>query len=401
MLIAINDLLVYGAAISRPTGIQRVATGIAAELIAHHNARAAVISGERIFSAKLPEERRHALARVSEPFLKLLSATPRPVQEFVRRVARSALAVITQRQRGAEVVPTDGEWLIILGAPWIAPGMADAAVRLRREHGVKIALLVHDLLPATDPQWFADAQGVSARRDVESLIMNADKIFSVSQEVSLEIRHRYQRNVTVLRPADPNLNVALDRDLFHEPIGERVILTVGTLHPRKNLVALVNIWDSWAERCEREGGEQREPPLLVIAGRRHPQDGALFAALGQHPRAARRIRLIHDADDAALAQLYRLSRFLVMPSLAEGWGMPVMEAIAAGRPAITTDAVPAATDNPFARVIPAGEEEAFGRAIIEWWEGTAPELLAEEIQAKFTRRGWPAVADELAKALAP
>jgi len=399
MLIAINDLLVYGAAISRPTGIQRVATGIAAELIAQNNACTVVITGGKIFSAKIPQDKRNIMARVSEPLLKLLSVTPRPVQESVRQVARSALAIITQRQRGAEVSSTDGEWLIILGAPWISPGMADAAVRLRKDRGVKIALLVHDLLPATDPQWFADAQGVSARRDVESLITNSDRILSVSSEVALQIQQRYQRNVLVLRPADPDLMIAVNQDQTPEPISDRIILTVGTLHPRKNLVALVKIWDGWAARCEREGGELGEPPQLVIAGRRHPQDGALFAALSEHPRAARHIQLIHDADDAALAQLYRRARFLVMPSLAEGWGMPVMEAIVAGRPAITTDAVPAATNNPFARVIPAGDDDAFGRTVMEWWDGGEPERLAAAIRANFTRRGWPAVAEELVKAL--
>ena len=399
MLIAVNDLLVYGAAISRPTGIQRVANGIATELIAQKNARAVVITGETIFSAKIPQNQRNILSRVSEPLLKLLSATPRPVQELVRRIARSALAAATQRQRGAEVSSTDGEWLIILGAPWIAPGMADAAVRLRKDRRVKIALLVHDLLPATDPQWFADAQGVSARRDVELLITNADQIFSVSSEVALQIQQRYQRDVLVLRPADPDLMIAVNQDQTAEPIRDRIILTVGTLHPRKNLVALVKIWDNWAARLEREGGETSEPPQLVIAGRRHPQDGALFAALNEHPRAARHMQLVHDADDAALAQLYRRARFLVMPSLAEGWGMPVMEAIVAGRPAITTDAVPAATNNPFTRVIPAGDDDAFGRAVMEWWDGEEPERLAVAIRANFTRRGWPAVAEELAKAL--
>lgn len=399
MLIAINDLLVYGAAISRPTGIQRVATGIAAELIARGDARAVVITAGKIYSAKIPQQKNGAVTGLSEPLLKFLSTTPRPVQEMVRRIARSALSRITQRQRGDEVVTTRGEWLVILGAPWIAPGMAKGVVQLRNERGIKIALLVHDLLPATDPQWFADAQGVSARRDVESLIASADQIFSVSPEVAAEIHQRYQRDVVVLRPADPDLMATEVQTSANAPFGERIILTVGTLHPRKHLVALVNIWDNWAARLEREGGELREPPLLVIAGRRHPQDAALFAALNQHPRAARRIQLIHDADDDALARLYRRSRFLVMPSLAEGWGMPVMEAIVAGRPAITTDAVPAARDNPFARVIPVGENDAFGRAVIEWWEGDAPERLAAKIQADFTRRGWSAVAEELSRAL--
>jgi len=109
--------------------------------------------------------------------------------------------------------------------------------------------------------------------------------------------------------------------------------------------------------------------------------------------------LIHDADDSQLAYLYRASRFLVMPSLAEGWGLPIREALLAGRPSIATDAVPAAVGSPYVQIVPAGDEAELGRAITEWWSSDTPERISGEIAAHFVPRKWPAVAAELSALL--
>ena len=384
--IAINDLLVYGSAITRPTGIQRVASGLAEELMLRYGAECVSVSAAGMKKVRLPATNSSSVvARLAEPVLRVLSHLPRLLQERARSVARTLLSLRAQRSNGAVIKPESGCWILVLGAPWIAPGMADAVRLLKERDGVRVALLIHDLLPATSQRWFADAQGQAAKRDVETLIAAADTIFTVSAEVAAELRTLYGREGTLLTPADPELSAHMGRNVVVPSGAERTVLSVGTFHPRKNLVALVNIWDAW-----------EDAPRLVLAGRRHPQDGEFFAALAARPRAAERITLIHTADDAQLAELYRASRFLVMPSLAEGWGLPVREALLAGRPAITTDAVPAATNSPFARVVPAGDEAALSAVIHEWWNGDAPERLSDEIQRTFVPRTWSDVAAELA-----
>ena len=389
LYIAINDLLVYGSAITRPTGIQRVASGLAEELMQRYGAECVSVSASGMKRVRLPAaDGSSVAARLAEPVLRVLSHFPRSIQERARSVARTLLSLRAQRSNGAFIKPEPGSWILVLGAPWIAPGMADAVRLLKERDGVRIALLIHDLLPTTSQRWFADAQGQAAKRDVETLITAADTIFTVSAEVAAELQNLYGKRGTLLTPADPELSARAGRNVGAPPDAERTVLSVGTFHPRKNLVALVRIWDAW-----------ENAPRLVLAGRRHPQDGEFFAALAAHPRAAERITLIHTADDAQLAELYRSSRFLVMPSLAEGWGLPVREALLAGRPAIATDAVPAATGSPFARVVPAGDEAVLSAIIHEWWDGDAPERLRDEIQRTFVPRTWKDVAVELAAQL--
>ena len=384
--IAINDLLVYGSAITRPTGIQRVASGLAKVLVDSYNAASVSISAEGIRVAAIPDTSRTSVAaRLAEPALRILSLMPRRFQELLRTAARLLLARAARSAGGVSIVPSRGSWLVILGAPWIAPGMADAARVLKERHGMRIALLVHDLLPATSPRWFADAQGQAAKSDVESLISSADRIFAVSSEVATELGELYGLQAALLTSADPELSSESERFRSLPDGSERTVLSVGTFHPRKNLAALVRIWNVW-----------ENAPSLVLAGRRHPQDGEFFTTLAAHPRAAGRIKLVHTADDEQLAELYRSSRFLVMPSLAEGWGLPVREALLAGRPSITTDKVPAATGSPFARVVPAGDEAALSAAIHEWWDGDDPERLSDEIQRTFIPRTWKDAAEELA-----
>jgi glycosyltransferase involved in cell wall biosynthesis len=88
-----------------------------------------------------------------------------------------------------------------------------------------------------------------------------------------------------------------------------------------------------------------------------------------------------------------------MPSLAEGWGLPVREALVAGRPSIVTDAVPAASGLPYCEVVPAGDEAALGEAIRRWWSGGTPELLSERIRQEFKPRTWESVAADVSSQL--
>ena len=400
LLVAINDLRVYGAAIAQPTGMQRVAAGLAAALVKEHGAIPITIDARGARRTALPTAAPGRAASLAAPLLAALSRAPRSAQEQVRRVARTVLAGAARRGGAAEPMYR-GDWIAVLGAPWIAPGTADAVIAAKRRDSARIALLVHDLLPTTAQQWFADAQGRAAQRDVEQLIAAADALFAVSPAVAAEIRARYGRSATPLLPAD--LPLIGTTTPSANATGERIVLAVGTLHPRKNFAALVRIWEAWAARgagsaAATASGASAVPPL-VIAGRRHPQDGDLFAALSAATHARKAIILVHDASDAQLADLYGRARFVVLPSLAEGWGLPVREAFAAGRPVITTDAVPAALGSPFAAIVPANDASTLAQTIEAWWSSDVPEKLSARLATEFHPRTWSSVARELANAL--
>ena len=142
------------------------------------------------------------------------------------------------------------------------------------------------------------------------------------------------------------------------PGGAPYFLFVGTLEPRKNLAALVEAW--------REV-RQSHPVDLVLAGRKRA-DFADTAAWSGEPG----LRWIGEAPDAALPELYSGALALVYPSLYEGFGLPVLEAMQCGACVIASRAVEEAAGDAAIYATGAREMAQAMRALCE-----NPERVAE------------------------
>ncbi len=106
------------------------------------------------------------------------------------------------------------------------------------------------------------------------------------------------------------------------------LLFVGTLEPRKNLVRLI------AAFAQLTAGGAYPDLHLVIAGRRGWLYEEIFAAV-ERLGLAERVRFLDCVDDAHLPGVYNLANAFVYPSLYEGFGLPVLEALACGTPVVT------------------------------------------------------------------
>jgi glycosyltransferase involved in cell wall biosynthesis len=105
------------------------------------------------------------------------------------------------------------------------------------------------------------------------------------------------------------------------------VLAVGTLEPRKNLPRLVAAYGALDEELQ-----QRHP--LVVVGALGWETGETLDSLRS---LGERAKLLGYASDAALTELYRRCAVFCYPSLGEGFGLPVLEAMAAGAPVLTSD----------------------------------------------------------------
>jgi len=105
------------------------------------------------------------------------------------------------------------------------------------------------------------------------------------------------------------------------------ILFIGTLEPRKNVGALLDAYSRLLDR-------RRDVPALVLAGRATPDARAWLERLSTPPLAGRARHVGYVSDKEAI---YRGARLVIVPSLDEGFGMPVLEAMAAGVPVIAAD----------------------------------------------------------------
>ncbi len=111
---------------------------------------------------------------------------------------------------------------------------------------------------------------------------------------------------------------------------ERFVLFVGTLEPRKNLARLVQAFAALNE-------QRQEPPVhLLIAGRRGWMYEDVFAAIERF-QVGQWVRTLDFVNDKDLPTLYNLACALAYPSIYEGFGLPVLEAMACGTPVLTAD----------------------------------------------------------------
>ena len=111
----------------------------------------------------------------------------------------------------------------------------------------------------------------------------------------------------------------------------RYVLAVGTLEPRKNLTTLLHAFARL-----RQGGDVDPGLQLVLAGARGWLDGPIFRtvrALGLEQT----VRFPGFIDDDDLPAVYSGAALFVFPSLYEGFGLPLLEAMACGVPVITSN----------------------------------------------------------------
>jgi glycosyltransferase involved in cell wall biosynthesis len=194
---------------------------------------------------------------------------------------------------------------------------------------------VHDLAFLHNPAWFRADRALFYRMGACRAVKDAAEIIAVSDATARDLGRCVKCDpdrVTVVHNGgarvgdDPSLPSADEvRERFGLPAS--FFLFLGTLEPRKNLVRLVEAWSSIAERT---------PLDLVIAGRRGWKGGALAEALRRAP-ARERIHLPGFIPDACLPGLHRAASVFVYPSLWEGFGIPVLEAMARGVPVITSN----------------------------------------------------------------
>ncbi len=130
-----------------------------------------------------------------------------------------------------------------------------------------------------------------------------------------------EQRVAVIREG-PGIDARVPEAPLPPGVEAPFLLFVGTIEPRKNLPRLL--------RAIRRLRRRRPLPPLVVAGRA----GWAYGTALDELRADPGVRLLGHVDDATLAALYRSATALCLPSVYEGFGLPVLEAMAAGLPAL-------------------------------------------------------------------
>lgn len=232
-------------------------------------------------------------------------------------------------------------------------------------HSFKTVITIHDLtyvrfpeavnpimmrdLPQMLPEHAQRAHAIvadseSAKRDiVEILGVPSEKVHVILPGVS-----------EIFRPVIDRLFLSEVRARYRLP--DKFILFVGTIEPRKNLPLLISAFD---RLCADSGFNHG----LVVAGGKGWRDRESNRAVESSPNRER-IVMTGFVSDEDLPAIYSLADVFILPSLYEGFGLPVLEAMACGTPVVATNvsSLPEAVGNAGLLVDP-GDPDPLAAAI--------------------------------------
>jgi glycosyltransferase involved in cell wall biosynthesis len=181
------------------------------------------------------------------------------------------------------------------------------------------ATTVHDLVPLRFPEWVEPETVRIHGPKYEHAARTCDRIFVNSRFTGGEVVEHLGVPEERVRVAHPGIDSLFRPEGEAADLGGPYVLAVSTLEPRKNLPVLVK---AFAEL------RQRRPELtLAIAG---------LEGWEREPLAAEGVRLLGFVPDEELARLYRGAAAFAYPARFEGFGMPVIEALASGVPTVVS-----------------------------------------------------------------
>lgn len=284
-----------------------------------------------------PMNRSHFARRVLYVLSKLGSLAITLPLRVALRVARG--------QVPARLEPLEtqaGDQLLLLDSSWHAE-LFPLIERLKVQ-GVGIISVIYDLIPISHPQFFeAGLAGVYGRW-FDWISRVADGFLCISATVQEQMRAEItaRRGVAVAEQLwFEHFHLGSELDLLDDAAEPEVALQrlftgqmpvylmVSTVEPRKNHAYALDAFEQlWAK-----GMDVR----LCIIGRVGWKCEALIERIRSHPELNRRLFMFNQVDDRGLEYAYQHARALLFSSFAEGFGLPLVEAMQRGLPAMASD----------------------------------------------------------------
>lgn len=214
--------------------------------------------------------------------------------------------------------------------------------RFRRDGGI-LWFLVCDLLPMQRPDWFSPNNVVRYKAWIEVIAGIADGFFCISYQTEQDLRDALMEKFD-LSSGYQNCVVPMGHDIMESVIetGSQIpsvshrfdmsapfTLMVGTLEPRKGhadiLAAFNELW--------QHGANDR----LVLVGRMGWRIEELRERIITHPEFGRKLMWFGDVEDVELECIYKACQGMIIASHAEGFGLPLIEALGHHKPVLARD----------------------------------------------------------------
>jgi glycosyltransferase involved in cell wall biosynthesis len=294
-----------------PTGIDRVCLAY----LRHFGGRAQAVVQHRYF--------RRILGR--DASRELLAILEGPLEQFRTKLPLGAL-----RHLSGLNADGNGRLYLNIGHTGLdSPGFRAWAKRT----AVRPVYLVHDLIPITHPQFCRAGEADRHRERIRTVLGTAaglignsqatlDELAAFAEDEALPMPPAQSAWLGVDPPPPPRQVVTPSRPTF---------AVVGTIEGRKNHQMLLRIWSRLVDRFGSSA------PRLLIIGQRGWEAEPVFEILDRSEKLRGHVVELSRCPDDELAEHLASSRALLFPSLAEGYGLPIIEALGLGVPVIASD----------------------------------------------------------------
>jgi glycosyltransferase involved in cell wall biosynthesis len=235
-------------------------------------------------------------------------------------------------------------------------------------------LTIHDISPLEHPEWFVPAYALLYQLLLPLLSHRVKCVLTPSVYVRQKVISRFSlpadRVVAISEGVDLEKFRPLDPGLIHErySLPDKYVLFIGSLQPRKNLISLLDAWKLL---------EKGNPDIsLVIVG----TEGRIFRQVDLPSQMVRVIYLGYVPEED-LSALYAGATIFILPSLDEGFGLTVLEAMACGTPVVISKAgaLPEVAGNAALQVDPASVNDIA--------EGLRTLLSVEKLRLELKQKG--------------
>ena len=249
--------------------------------------------------------------------------------------------------RGKTIEPGATELIVLPDAYWTRRDIWKT-VQSHRRAGALIATIVYDLIPLTHPQYVGSKRSDKFKNYLDQVIRYSDTIVAISRTVAEDVRNyianqsdqagvcrdvrSFVLGAELSIPSTESKHQAVRpivASLFDAAYKNPPYLMVASFDPRKNHTQALDAFDLlWKSQPELN---------LCFAGRSGSMCGELMKRIENHPKFEKGLWVFHDLSDVELHYAYERCSGVLLPSIVEGFGLPIVESLWHGRKTFASD----------------------------------------------------------------
>jgi glycosyltransferase involved in cell wall biosynthesis len=266
-------------------------------------------------------------------------APPAPSARYAKAGAMARQAKLlaatgfTFGRPAARDTPRDAVYLNIGQLGWAVPW---ATRWLRQRSDIRAVFMLHDVIPLLHPELVSRGGRLAQRWMLAAVSRHANGVITttdVAGDAVLQALQPHPRPIVTAGSLHlPVASIFLHRDPPDEVLsGCTYFLVCGAIEPRKNHAMLLQVWRQMVD----ERGQRA--PRLVVAGSPAHGGSSIVREFTRCESLRDHVILISGVSSPGLRRLMANARAVLMPSYAEGFGLPIIEALSVGTPVLASD----------------------------------------------------------------